>query len=84
MSIENGSRRILQWWDSGDLKDNWIIGCINLLADENTTVIFTAIRGNGPLGDIAIDDVSVKPGFCPRKLFHPPEHYKAIDKISRN
>lgn len=56
-----------QWSDGGDYKNNWHFGCLNLQAGVGTTIVFSARRGNGPLGDIAIDDISVVPGFCPTR-----------------
>ena len=33
---------------------------------RGTSVSFEGVRGNGPFGDIAIDDVSLEEGACPR------------------
>lgn len=34
------------------------------MTDDDYTLEFVATRGNGPLGDIAIDDTSVEDGYC--------------------
>lgn len=34
-------------------------------------IIFEGVRGSGYLGDIAIDDVTLKKGECPRKQIDP-------------
>lgn len=34
-------------------------------------IIFEGVRGSGYLGDIAIDDVTLKKGECPRKQLDP-------------
>lgn len=34
-------------------------------------IIFEGVRGSGYLGDIAIDDVTLKKGECPRKQMDP-------------
>ena len=56
--------KTLGWLEKGNIGNNWMKGCANLQDYQPTTVVFTGIRGNGPLGDIAIDDVMVKPGIC--------------------
>lgn len=34
-------------------------------------IIFEGVRGSGYLGDIAIDDVTLKKGECPRRQMDP-------------
>ena len=38
---------------------------LNLWHAFDFQVVFEAVRGNGPLGDIAFDDVILKNGACP-------------------
>ncbi|CAE1138337.1 unnamed protein product [Acanthosepion pharaonis] len=58
------SGKMLKWSEKGEMGRNWVKGCVNLPVNEKVTVVFTGIRGNGPLGDMAIDDVGVVPGVC--------------------
>lgn len=41
------------------------------LLSDPTQIIFEGVRGSGYLGDIAIDDVTLKKGECPRKQMDP-------------
>ncbi|CAE1328777.1 CORIN [Acanthosepion pharaonis] len=58
------SGKMLKWSQKGGMGKNWVKGCVSLPVNEKTTVVFTGIRGNGPLGDMAIDDVGVVLGVC--------------------
>ncbi|GAB1603853.1 MAM and LDL-receptor class A domain-containing protein 2-like isoform X2, partial [Argonauta hians] len=54
------------WSEFGAKTQFWYLGCVNLPLDEDINIDVIATRGMGPLGDIAIDDVSVSPSPCPR------------------
>lgn len=44
--------------------NNWLLGEAVIQSSSNFSVYFDGIVGNGYTGDIAIDDVSLKPGGC--------------------
>jgi len=56
--------------------DKWRYGYVQLLAVTDSlspagtpvgkySVVFKSVRGQGYHGDIAVDDVSARPGLCP-------------------
>ncbi|KAK7098915.1 hypothetical protein V1264_003130 [Littorina saxatilis] len=56
------------WTKSGTQGNTWRKATVDInLGDANSkqyTVIFEGIRGNGVLGDIALDDISQRVGYC--------------------
>ncbi|XP_070565018.1 MAM and LDL-receptor class A domain-containing protein 1-like isoform X2 [Ptychodera flava] len=52
------------WTLSSDQGNNWINGRVGIRQDQDYQLMFTAIRGNGPGGDICVDDVSITSGYC--------------------
>ncbi|XP_052265465.1 uncharacterized protein LOC127867973 isoform X1 [Dreissena polymorpha] len=60
----------LVWSDVTEHGDRWLSAQIPLLAYVNFRIILEGVVGNGFLGDIAVDDVSVGNGYC---LVTPPE-----------
>ncbi|CAI9739540.1 and LDL-receptor class A domain-containing 2 [Octopus vulgaris] len=59
----------IMWKETGAKTPFWYMGCVDLPLDTQVNVSLTATRGMGPLGDIAIDDVSLSHYSCPpRKI----------------
>lgn len=58
------------WTKSGSQWNSWTSSCVNLSQFSGRTVeiSFIAVRGSGPLGDIAIDNVQLSTN-CPCRLF---------------
>ncbi|XP_052223606.1 A disintegrin and metalloproteinase with thrombospondin motifs adt-1-like isoform X12 [Dreissena polymorpha] len=61
---------ILVWSDVTDHGDRWLSAQVPLPANVNFRIILEGVIGDGYLGDIAVDDVSVGNGYC---LVTPPE-----------
>ncbi|XP_067035363.1 MAM and LDL-receptor class A domain-containing protein 1-like [Acropora muricata] len=57
---------------SGNQGNAWLKAQVNTFNFGLHKVVFNATRGSSFTGDIAIDDVSVKPGFCPSGSTSPP------------
>ncbi|XP_033104873.1 MAM and LDL-receptor class A domain-containing protein 2-like [Anneissia japonica] len=55
----------LLWSRSGHVGDYWERVDLDLRSNNDFQIVFEGIRGNGPNGDIAIDDTSFTPG-CQR------------------
>lgn len=57
------------WSMTGDQGSDWKLGCISLGVNPNIVVelSFVAVRGSGPIGDIAVDDILVTDEECSRK-----------------
>ncbi|VDI15470.1 Hypothetical predicted protein, partial [Mytilus galloprovincialis] len=55
---------------TGSQNSDWVQVCVPLTiaAGTKTEITFTAIRGNGMLGDIAIDDILVTEHDCPHNV----------------
>ncbi|KAH3881747.1 hypothetical protein DPMN_005674 [Dreissena polymorpha] len=54
----------LVWSLTGAQGSTWMKGQVPLSSNRNYSVLISGIVGNGYQGDIAIDDVSVSPGYC--------------------
>ncbi|CAH1786792.1 unnamed protein product, partial [Owenia fusiformis] len=55
------------WIREGSQEDRWVYTQLTVTLTKDTKIIFEAIRGYGVRGDIALDDVRITPGVCPRK-----------------
>jgi hypothetical protein len=65
-----GDNSVLSLWSlSGNQDNDWDQVCIplNIAAMTDVELSFIAVRGNGPIGDIGLDDVIVTEEECPRK-----------------
>lgn len=67
--ITSNTKRHL-WTKSGSQWNSWASSCVSLSEFSGRTVeiSFIAVRGPGPLGDIAIDNIQLSPS-CPCRLF---------------
>lgn len=67
--ITSNTKRHL-WTKSGSQWNIWASSCVSLSEFSGRTVeiSFIAVRGPGPLGDIAIDNIQLSPS-CPCRLF---------------
>ncbi|XP_045428738.1 MAM domain-containing glycosylphosphatidylinositol anchor protein 1 isoform X3 [Pipistrellus kuhlii] len=59
------------WSLSGNKGNVWQQAHVPINPSGPFQIIFEGIRGSGYLGDIAIDDVTLKKGECPRKQIDP-------------
>ncbi|KAM4694099.1 MAM domain-containing glycosylphosphatidylinositol anchor protein 1 isoform 2-T2 [Discoglossus pictus] len=64
------------WTLSGNKGNMWQHATVPINPSEPFQVIFEGVRGSGMEGDIAIDDVTVKKGECPRRQILPPKMVK--------
>lgn len=66
--ITSNTKRHL-WTKSGSQWNSWASSCVSLSEFSGRTVeiSFIAVRGPGPLGDIAIDNIQLSPS-CPCRL----------------
>ncbi|KAH3791606.1 netrin receptor UNC5B-a-like [Dreissena polymorpha] len=54
----------LMWSLKGDQGNSWFQAQIALESVQNYSIIIVGFVGNGYLGDIAVDDVSLSDGYC--------------------
>ncbi|CAH2256324.1 MAM domain-containing glycosylphosphatidylinositol anchor 1 [Pelobates cultripes] len=66
-----GVRESLVWSLTGERGNKWQRANVPIDPSGPFQVVFEGVRGQGVEGDIAIDDVSVKKGDCPRKEIAP-------------
>eukprot|EP00106_Octopus_bimaculoides_P011261 XP_014778703.1 PREDICTED: MAM and LDL-receptor class A domain-containing protein 1-like [Octopus bimaculoides] len=66
-SLQVNVNEKMAWKETGAKTQFWYLGCVDLPLNTQVNVSFTATRGMGPLGDIAIDDVSVSHHPCPAR-----------------
>ncbi|XP_058162654.1 MAM domain-containing glycosylphosphatidylinositol anchor protein 1 isoform X3 [Dasypus novemcinctus] len=59
------------WSLSGNKGNVWQQAHVPINPGGPFQIIFEGVRGSGYLGDIAIDDVTLKKGECPRKQMDP-------------
>ncbi|XP_014401203.1 PREDICTED: MAM domain-containing glycosylphosphatidylinositol anchor protein 1 [Myotis brandtii] len=59
------------WSLSGNKGNVWQQAHVPINPSGPFQIIFEGVRGSGYLGDIAIDDVTLKKGECPRKQIDP-------------
>ncbi|KAK2503063.1 hypothetical protein MC885_005378, partial [Smutsia gigantea] len=59
------------WSLSGNKGNMWQQAHVPIDPSGPFQIIFEGVRGSGYLGDIAIDDVTLKKGECPRKQMDP-------------
>lgn len=55
------------WTKTGDQGKGWFHAFASIKSQDNFTVSFEGITGNGFRGDIAIDDLKIKSESCPTK-----------------
>uniref|UniRef100_A0A8C9KVD2 MAM domain containing glycosylphosphatidylinositol anchor 1 n=1 Tax=Phocoena sinus TaxID=42100 RepID=A0A8C9KVD2_PHOSS len=59
------------WSLSGNKGNAWQQAHVPINPSGPFQIIFEGVRGSGYLGDIAIDDITLKKGECPRKQMDP-------------
>ncbi|XP_075454900.1 MAM domain-containing glycosylphosphatidylinositol anchor protein 1 isoform X2 [Ascaphus truei] len=74
-SIGNMDKQV--WTLSGNKGNRWQHANSTISPSGSFQVIFEAVRGSDFEGDIAIDDVTVKKGECPRKQIVPTKEVAA-------
>lgn len=57
----------ISWIQEGNKSPLWYYGCVDLPSNKRVNVSFIGIHGNGPLSDIAIDDVNLSYDRCPAR-----------------
>jgi hypothetical protein len=62
---QNTTDESLIWEKSSTQGNVWLEGNVNLDFADDYNLVFEAIRGDGDLGDIALDDISFASGYCP-------------------
>ncbi|XP_051852799.1 MAM domain-containing glycosylphosphatidylinositol anchor protein 1 isoform X3 [Antechinus flavipes] len=70
-SRNKGALETHAWSLSGNRGNSWQQAHVPINPSGPFQIIFEGVRGSGYLGDIAIDDVSLKKGECPRKQVDP-------------
>ncbi|KAM4770821.1 MAM domain-containing glycosylphosphatidylinositol anchor protein 1 [Rhinophrynus dorsalis] len=77
-----GTMDTQEWTLSGDRGNKWQHAIVPIKPSGPFQVVFEGVRGPGIEGDIAIDDVTVKKGECPRKQFDPTKEVAAPGSTS--
>ncbi|KAL8608892.1 hypothetical protein ACOMHN_065230 [Nucella lapillus] len=62
--VQVGSSNYTVWSQRGDKGDKWIFAQAPVVANLDYHVVFVGIRGNGPMGDIALDDIAFTNTRC--------------------
>ncbi|KAK3595702.1 hypothetical protein CHS0354_026923 [Potamilus streckersoni] len=62
--LEYSSKKEVVWEESGNQGNQWKKACALLPENSNVTISFVAIRGPGPYGDIAVDDIELMREYC--------------------
>lgn len=65
LSVRVGNPGNIRWVKKGDMAPTWYMGCVDLPSNKKVNVSFIGTHGNGPLSDIAIDDVHLSYEKCP-------------------
>ncbi|KAL3892086.1 hypothetical protein ACJMK2_004323 [Sinanodonta woodiana] len=68
VALESNNRESIIWQKSGGQDDIWKRDCVQLPADSKVRIKFVAIKGAGPLGDIAVDDIHLLTTQCPHVI----------------
>ncbi|XP_010847042.1 PREDICTED: MAM domain-containing glycosylphosphatidylinositol anchor protein 1 [Bison bison bison] len=70
------------WSLSGNKGNVWQQAHVPINPSGPFQIIFEGVRGSGYLGDIAIDDVTLKKGECPRKQMDPNKgEWRELSKV---
>ncbi|KAM5165280.1 MAM domain-containing glycosylphosphatidylinositol anchor protein 1 [Mantella aurantiaca] len=67
--INTGDMQV--WSLSGDNGNRWQLANIQINPTRPFQVVFECITANGMEGDMAIDDVTIKKGDCPKRMSSP-------------
>ncbi|XP_070557625.1 MAM and LDL-receptor class A domain-containing protein 1-like isoform X2 [Ptychodera flava] len=52
------------WTVRGNQGNEWNYGRVGIKRNKDCQIVFIAIRGTGPSGDIALDDIQLTQGYC--------------------
>ncbi|KAK1879509.1 MAM and LDL-receptor class A domain containing protein 1 [Dissostichus eleginoides] len=65
---------MLKWIETGNKRDRWKEATVTVKHHEAFWFVFVYQRGMNPGGDVALDDISVRPGGCyPEPPISPPD-----------
>ncbi|KAH9494981.1 hypothetical protein Btru_018317 [Bulinus truncatus] len=62
-----GGVTAVQWQRQGNQANKWLQASITIQSNTNYQIFLKAIRSNGSLGDIAVDDLLLVHNACPHK-----------------
>ena len=66
LTLSQDNNRHIVWERTGHQAEDWLYGCADITGFQGEiTLEIIGTRGDGPLGDIAIDDVGLS-DICPR------------------
>ncbi|XP_040207739.1 MAM domain-containing glycosylphosphatidylinositol anchor protein 1 isoform X3 [Rana temporaria] len=75
----------MQLWSlNGDNGNKWQLANIQINPTRPFQVIFECITGNGMEGDMAIDDVTIKRGECPKRISSPQKPAAPPGNLARH
>ncbi|KAL3892089.1 hypothetical protein ACJMK2_004326, partial [Sinanodonta woodiana] len=66
--LEYNGQKIVIWEKTGNNGNLWTKACTMLPENSNVTISFIAVRGPGPFGDIAVDDIELLMENCPHPI----------------
>ncbi|XP_075060547.1 MAM domain-containing glycosylphosphatidylinositol anchor protein 1 isoform X2 [Mixophyes fleayi] len=66
-----GTTNSTVWTKNGNLGNKWQHASVQISPSGPFQVVFECIIGPGVYGDIAVDDVTIKMGICPKKQIAP-------------
>ncbi|XP_068088796.1 MAM domain-containing glycosylphosphatidylinositol anchor protein 1 isoform X3 [Hyperolius riggenbachi] len=66
-----GTTNTTIWSQNGDKGNRWLLAHIQINPTGPFQVVFECVIGPGVEGDMAIDDVTIKKGECPKKQIPP-------------
>ena len=62
-----GTSRTLVWSHTGTLNRKWYQGSVLVFPRSHSRIIIEGTRGKSYKGDIAVDDIKIYSGACPRE-----------------
>ncbi|KAK3586776.1 hypothetical protein CHS0354_016951 [Potamilus streckersoni] len=68
VALESNYRESVVWQKSGGQENVWKRDCVVLPQDATVRIKFVAVKGTGPLGDIAVDDIRLLTTLCPHVI----------------
>ncbi|XP_072014819.1 MAM and LDL-receptor class A domain-containing protein 2-like [Amphiura filiformis] len=72
---------ILKWNLRGNQGDNWLLGKLDLVSDDDFQIVMEATYVS-TTGDIALDDLDIYPGTCTSPTLIPPTTPPALSDIA--
>ncbi|KAK3586774.1 hypothetical protein CHS0354_016949 [Potamilus streckersoni] len=68
LMLEYSGQKKVVWEKTGNNGNLWRKDCALLPLNSNVTISFVAVKGPGPYGDIAIDDIELLTENCPHPI----------------